>query len=88
MDFNFNLGYALYQEVPDIPGRPEHIIVDLALPDWRRLPVDYNLLDDEAHLCESTLVHGVPPNCVFIDFVNPVYQRDEVVDLIRDNFTR
>ena len=56
--------------------------MDLALPDWRRLPVDYNLLDDEAHLCESTLVHGVPPDCVLVDFVDPVYQRDEVVDLI------
>ena len=68
------------QQVPHVPGGPEHVVVDLPLPHRGRLPVHHDLLDDEAHPREAARVHGVAPDRVLVDLVDAVDQADEVVD--------
>jgi hypothetical protein len=59
-----------FQQVPDVPGGPVHVVVDLALADWCRFPVNDNLLDDEPHAGKALTARRIFPNRLFVNFVD------------------
>ena len=68
------------EQIPHVPGGPEHVVVHLVLSCLSWFPVHHNLLDDEAHVGEATRLQGVSPHSVLVDLVDPINQADEVVD--------
>ena len=58
------------KQVPDIPRGSVHVVVNLSFPDWRRLPVDHDLLDDEPHPGEALAARRILPNGLFVNFVD------------------
>ena len=59
-----------FQQVPDVPGGPVHVVVDLALADWCRFPVNDNLLDDEPHAGKALTARRIFPNRLFVNFMD------------------
>ena len=59
-----------FEQVSNVPRGPVHVVVNLSFSDRRRLSMDDNLLDDEAHAGEPLPARRVFPDCFLIDFVH------------------
>ena len=59
-----------FEQVSNVPRGPVHVVVNLSFSDRRRLSMDDNLLDDEAHAGEPLPARRVFPDCFFVDFVH------------------
>ena len=59
-----------FQQVPDVPRGPVHVVVNLTLADRGRFSVDDDLLDDETHSGKALAARRVFPNRLFVNLVN------------------
>ena len=64
------------EEVADVPAVFLHIVVHLTAGDRRPLLMHQDLLDDEPHPAEATVIARVAPLRVLVDFVDAVDQAD------------
>lgn len=72
--YEIKLASSDLEQVTDVPAVFLHVVVHLAAGNRGPFLVYKDLLDDEAHTTESSIVTCVAPLGVLIYFVNAIYQ--------------
>lgn len=72
---NSKTKWIYLEQISNVPLLTNHIVVSLAASNFRWLRMNENLLDDKSHSAETVSI-SILPNCVVVDFVNAINERN------------